>query len=223
MQDDQDFWVIIPAYREGERIRRVLQKVKLYARHIVVVDDGSSDDTYAQAAVPGVIRLRHKVNLGKGNALKTGCDYAVREGATLMVVMDADGQHDPTEIPRFLAALNGNDVVFGSRKRTEDMPAVLQFGNWFLSSMTAWLYGVSLHDTQSGYRAFTASAYSKIRWESSGYSLESEMIMRTGREKLTYKEIFIKTIYADRYKGTTIVHGMKIMLDMLKWKFLRGI
>ena len=102
------------------------------------------------------------------------------------------------------------------------MPFVLRFGNKFISSMTKILYGISLFDTQSGYRAFTDDAYKKIRWNSADYSMESEMIARVGKQKLKYAQIPIETIYADKYKGTTILDGIKIVLNMFWWKILNG-
>ena len=80
---------------------------------------------------------------------------------------------------------------------------------------------VSLSDTQSGYRAMTARAYRKIRWRSRSYSVESEMVANTGRKRLKYKEIKIKTIYSDKYKGTTVIDGVKIVLNMLWWRISR--
>ena len=97
--------VIIPAYNEGKTIFEVITKTKSFAPTIVVVDDGSHDHTAAEAEKAGAKVLRHKVNLGKGAALKTGCDYAAQQGAQKIITMDADGQHDPKEIPLFIAAL----------------------------------------------------------------------------------------------------------------------
>ena len=98
------------------------------------------------------------------------------------------------------------------------MPYILRFGNWFINKMVAKLYGIELHDTQSGYRAFTADAYKKIRWNARDYSMESEMISRVGRHKLRYKEVPIKTIYGDKYKGTTVLDGIRIVTKLMMWR-----
>lgn len=158
------------------------------------------------------------MNLGKGAALRTGCDYAIRNGAKNIIVMDADGQHEPEDIPRFLDALKGKDIVFGSREKSKNMPFVFRFGNWAINNTSSLLYGMKISDTQSGYRAFRAKVYSVLRWESNDYSMESEMIVNAGKKKLRYEEIFIKTLYSDKYKGTTIVDGVKIVFQMLLWK-----
>jgi glycosyltransferase involved in cell wall biosynthesis len=218
---DESVWVIIPAYNEGKRIGEVIDKTKNYAKNIVVVDDGSIDDTIKVAKEKGVIVLEHLLNMGKGTALKTGCEFALEKGAKIMIAMDADGQHDPAEIPNFLKALEGNDIVFGYRKMTKEMPNVLKFGNWFISKMMALLFEIELKDTQSGYRSFTADAYKQISWEAQNYDVESEMIVKVGKKKLKYKEIPIQTIYSDIYKGTTVMDGIKIVLKLIWWKLTR--
>jgi len=218
MKHDVSLWVVVPAYNEASRIVRVLTDIKKYATNIVVVDDGSKDDTYAVSTKTGVTVLRQELNLGKGAALKTGCDYVLTKGAKHIIVIDSDGQHEPVEIPKFVDALKKNDVVFGYRSFSKKMPPIFRFGNWFINQVIAVLYGVSLHDTQCGYRAFTADAYQKVRWEATDYSMESEMIANTGKHNLSYKQIKIKTIYADRYKGTTVWDGIKIVYNMIIWR-----
>lgn len=217
-----DAWIIIPACNEAVRIVKVLEKTKRYISNIVVVDDGSSDKTCETAKQQGVIVLKHAVNMGKGCALKTGCDFAVKKGAKIIVVMDADGQHNPEEIPNFIKAVRGgNDIVFGYRQMTESMPFIFRFGNNFINTITKLIYKIEMKDTQCGYRAFTADAYRKIRWKSQTYEMESEMIANAGKHKLKYKEIPIQTIYADKYKGTTVIDGIKIVLNMLWWRLKR--
>jgi glycosyltransferase involved in cell wall biosynthesis len=216
-----DVFVIIPAYNEQGRISSVINKVKKYSKNIIVVDDGSKDRTSDAAEKNGVILLQHIVNLGKGAALKTGCEYALKKGAKRLIFIDADGQHKPTDIPKFLSVLKDADIVFGSRKLNRKMPFVLKSGNLFINRMSRMLFGVDLKDTQSGYRAMTANAYRKIRWQSSSYSVESEMVALVGKKRLKYKEITIQTIYSDKYKGTTIFDGIKIVFNMIWWKIIR--
>src|SRR3989344_1706587 len=212
----QKIWAVIAAYNEAGRIGRVLEGTRKFVDNVVVVDDGSKDSTF-EAAKKNAIVLRHSVNLGKGAALKTGCDFAIKHGADIIVVLDADGQHDPREIPRFLKALKNADIVFGYRKLNKRMPLVLRFGNWFINTVAEVIYGMKMKDTQSGYRAFRADVYKRIRWEATDYSMESEMIANVGKNKLRYREIPIETIYGDRYKGTTIIDGIKIVFNMVWW------
>ncbi|MEM3126730.1 MAG: glycosyltransferase family 2 protein [Candidatus Woesearchaeota archaeon] len=210
--------VVIPAHNEATRIKEVLKAVKKIVKDVIVVDDGSQDNTASVAQEAKVIVLRHITNLGKGAALKTGCDYAIQKGAENIIVMDADGQHRAKDIPRFLNALKSNDVVFGTRKGTKKMPVLLRIGNWGLNTITRIFYGIKIHDTQCGFRAFTRDAYKKIRWEAQNYDMESEMIARAGKAKLKYAEIPIETIYLDKYKGTTVLDGIKIGLKLIAWR-----
>lgn len=218
---NDNIWIVIPAYNESAHISDVIKKAKKYAKNIAVVDDGSKDKTYSISVRLGVKALRHIVNLGKGAALKTGCDFAFRKAADKIVVLDADGQHDPKEIPNFLKALKSADIVFGQRKPSKNMPAILKFGNWFIDKSVKLLFSIDLKDTQCGYRAFTRNAYKKIRWKASDYSMESEMIANAGKNHLKYKVVPIQTIYSDKYKGTTVFDGIKIVFNMAKWRLFK--
>lgn len=212
-------YVIIPAYNEGQRIIYVLKKAKEFTPNVIVVDDGSKDETYSYAQRAGAIMLKHEVNLGKGAALKTGCDFALSKGAAKLIVLDADGQHEPEEIPNFLKALNGHDLVYSYRKAPKSMPFVLRFGNWFINKTLNVLYHTDIKDSQCGYRAFTSEAYRKIRWGSRDYFVETEMIMKACQNRLKYAQIPIETIYADKYKGTTVLDGVKVVLKILGGKY----
>lgn len=212
-------WVVLPGFNEENHIERILKHVKRFAKNVVFIDDGSSDNSFKVATTSGVHVLKHISNLGKGAALRTGCDYAIQEGATQIIVMDSDGQHDPEEIIKFKVALdNGADIVFGCRTWNSQMPFVMKAGNVFFKKAISSLYGISIEDTQSGYRAFTAKAYQKIRWNSNDYSMESEMIIRTKKANLKLKSVRIKTIYLDEYKGTTIFNGLRIGINLLFWR-----
>jgi len=213
--------IVIPAYNEGKTIFEVLQKTKQFSKNIIVVDDGSQDNTVSEAARAEVKVIKHKVNLGKGAALKTGCEYALQQGASKIIAMDADGQHDPQEIPVFLAALDQYEIAFGSRKAPKSMPAILKFGNKVLTKTLQILYGVRVEDSQCGYRGFTAEAYRKIRWEATDYYVETEMAIKAGKKKLKHTTIPIETIYADKYKGTTVIDGVAIVIKMIGWKLWR--
>ena len=217
-------FIVIPAYNESERIGNVINTVKkLGYNNIVLVDDGSKDQKKTEqiARKYDVNFLAHVINLGKGAALKTGCDFAFEKDAEEFLVMDADGQHDPAEIPSFLEMLKGKDIVFGSRKYNKKMPLIMLFGNNFINTVASILFKVKVKDVLSGYRAFTREAYKKIRWDSLGYTVEVEMIANSSRKKLKYAEKEIKTIYPDKYKGTTVFDGIGIVLYMIWIKLTR--
>lgn len=216
-----NYYIIIPAHNEEKNIAEVILKAKNHAHHIIVVDDGSSDHTSRQAKEAGAQVLRHQVNLGKGAALKTGCDYAISRGAKRIVVMDADGQHQPGDIPKFLSALEENDIVFGARKVPKSMPFVLKFGNSVINKTLKILYQMKIEDSQCGFRAFTASTYQKIRWDAQDYYVETEMLIKAGKNKLRHTTIPIATIYADNYKGTTVLDGVTIVMKMIGWRLVK--
>lgn len=216
-----EFFVIIPAHNEEERVAEVIKKVEKYTSNLVVVDDGSTDNTAKVATETGAVVLKHLVNLGKGAALKTGCDFALQHGAEKLIVIDADGQHEPKEIPNFLAALKDKDIVYSYRQAAETMPLVLKFGNWFINKSLNILCHTNIEDSQCGYRAFTSEAYRKIRWAARDYYMETEMIIKASKHNLKYSQIPIKTIYGDKYKGTTVIDGVKIVFKMIGGNVLR--
>ena len=211
-------FVILPARNEEKHISKIIKSIKKYVNTVVVVDDGSDDKTSENAKKSKAIVLRHIVNLGKGAALKTGCDYATKNKADVIIVIDADAQHDPKEIPNFLKKIKKYDIIIAYRKVNKKMPLLLQFGNWTINKTITFLYGVKIKDSQCGYRAFTSKAYKKLRWKASDYSMESEMIAKIGKHNLSYTEIPIETIYSDKYKGTTIFDGIKIVFNLFIWR-----
>ncbi len=213
--------VIIPAYNEAKHISAIVERTKKIISDVIVVDDGSIDDTAELAYKEGAIILRHLVNLGKGAAAKTGCDYAYKTNHDVLILMDADGQHLPEDIPRFLSALQNKDIVFSYRTSKQQAPFLLRVGNWGLSFLSNILFHIAIYDTQSGFRAFTKKAYRQIRWSATDYAMESEMIYRS--RGLRFTQIAIERIYLDNVKGTTVPLGFSIGWQMIKWKFFGGI
>src|SRR3989338_10660819 len=219
----KNIWAVIPAYNEERDIAKIITKAKKYVSRVVLADDGSSDNTSLEAKNAGAVVLKHIINLGKGAALKTGCDYSVNNGAKYIIVLDADAQHDPDQMPEFIEKMKESDIVFGCRKFTKNMPGILRIGNMVISSLVKILYDVNIEDTQSGYRAFSSQSYRKIRWTASDYSMETEMIAKVGKHNLKYSKIEIKTIYIDKYKGTTVMDGLKIVANVIWMRLFNNI
>jgi len=214
--------IIIPAYNEEKHIVSVVRAIKKVSTTytIIVVSDGSVDATAQLAKKENVIVLEHVINLGKGGAAKTGCDFAYKQKYDAFVLLDADGQHEPKDIPLFLEELKKADIVFGYREKSSDSPFLMNIGNWGLTIMTKLLFGMRIYDTQCGFRAFKKKTYKKIRWTATDYAMESEMIYRA--RHLRYDQVAIKRIYYDKHKGTTIINGIKIGIQLFRWKLFGG-
>lgn len=215
--------VVVPAYNENKRISKVLEKLVDTNLPIIVVDDGSKDQTFNTVKGFKVIALRHKVNLGKGAALKTGAQAAFSLGAQAVVIMDSDGQHKVEELPKFIQLINSGkyDIVIGSRNLSHGVPLIRYLGNKFASIFIRFLFNIYVSDLLCGYRAFTKQAFNKMNWQSSGYGVETEMIAKIGIYNLKYCEVPVETVYYDKFKGVTILDATNILGNVIKWRLFK--
>jgi len=212
--------IVVPAYNEEKNIKNVLDDLRKVKHLVYVVDDGSKDKTYETAKKYKVNLLKHKVNLGKGAALKTGCEAAFGDGAEAVIFMDSDGQHKVEDLPEFEKHLDSGifDIVFGSRNLSMGVPLVRYIGNKFASVYVSLLFGIYISDLICGYRGLTKKAYKKINWESSGYGVETEMVVKTAKYKLKHCEVPVETVYLDGVKGVTILDSFGIFFEVLRWR-----
>jgi len=214
--------LVIPAYNEAERIATVVEKAAPLVDRVVVIDDGSTDKTFTKAQSAGALVLRHRINLGKGAALKTGCEAARSLGAEIIILMDGDGQHPPEEIPKILEKFDSQyDAVLTIRQFNRTMPPIMLLGNLILTATARLLFKIRINDLTCGLRAFRKEAYEKIKWRSSGYAVETEIAINITQAGLNYAVVPIETIYFNAYKGTTFIDGLKIFLNMLIWRLIR--
>jgi glycosyltransferase involved in cell wall biosynthesis len=188
---------LIPAYQEGPRIGPVVAAAR---RHlpVLVVDDGSTDDTGAAAETAGAEVLRQRPNAGKGAALRAGFRVALERDIEAVVTLDADGQHDPDEIPRFVAAFDAGrpELVIGARD-TRAMPAVRRIANVAGGALLAIALGRGVPDNQSGYRLIGRTLMrAMLDSDESGFEFEVEMIARCIALGLPIASVPISTIYA---------------------------
>ena len=161
MPDSHKIITLMPAYNEEVPIGSMVLLARQYCDQVIVIDDGSQDRTAEVAGKAGAIVIIHKKNTGKGGALKTGFEAAVNNSADIIVTIDADGQHNPSEIPKLIAPIVSGeaDIVNGSRYLSgnkKDTPIYRRIGQTVLDKATNIDCGLSLTDTQSGYRAFSA-------------------------------------------------------------------
>jgi len=191
-------FAVIPARDAEATIGAVVRGIRdaVPGTTALVVDDGSSDRTGDRARDAGALVIRHEVNQGKGAALQTGFDEALRRGAEAVLALDADGQHDPAAAPGLVAALANADVVVGSRNHDRTgMPWLRRKTNDVTSWWVSKLAGVSIDDSQSGYRAIGAAALRAVRPESRRFDYESEFLIGAARAGFRIGKAPIPTLY----------------------------
>ena len=182
--DGNDIAVVIPALNEALRIREVVQGALAQCPRVIVVDDGSDDDTVARVADLPVTLLRHASRMGKGASLRDGFREALRQGARAVLTMDGDGQHSATDIPRMLAAANRHPgcVVIGARLRRRSQKPFFrrlanEFGDWGL----AWGTGYQVADSQSGQRLYPAAVAALDDVPGEDFVFESQIMISAAR------------------------------------------
>lgn len=211
--------IVAPAYNEERSIKKFLDPISKVKTPVFVVDDGSTDDTANIVKKYNITLIRHQVNLGKGAAMKTGAEAAFSKGFDAVIFMDCDGQHDVKDLQKFIQALYTNyDIVLGSRNMGMGVPLVRYMGNKFASVLVALLFKIYVSDLICGYRAITKKAYGKIKWDSSGYGVETEMVIRLSKTKLTRCEVPVSTVYLDSFKGVSILDAVSILFNVIWWK-----
>jgi glycosyltransferase involved in cell wall biosynthesis len=173
--------------------------VALPTAKLLLVDDGSADDTADTARGLGLTVIVHEQNQGKGMALRTGFAAAIDAGADAVITLDSDGQHLPSEAIRFVEAWErGADVVVGDRMRgNENMPWLRKRTNEFTSWVISSLAGAKIPDTQNGYRLFDAKVLREVTLESLRYDMESEILIRAARRGFSIASVPVSTIYHD--------------------------
>ncbi len=212
---------IIPAFNEEKRVAAVVRGTRRHVDGVLVVDDGSSDGTLMAAKKAGADVMRLPRNRGVGAATREGAEFAIsRMKAQRIVLLDADGQHNPADIPLLLRKLDeGFDIAFTFRKPHRRMPIVKRFGNWWLTFSTRLLSGVNVADSQSGFKAMTAGAFGRMRLRTERYGICSEIVFEAGRRGLKYCEVPIETLGPSSEKnGTGVMDGVKIFFRMLKMR-----
>jgi glycosyltransferase involved in cell wall biosynthesis len=215
--------IVVPVYNEEEKVVDVLKELSKTRFHVIVVDDGSTDNSLNKIKnlkLKNFIVLQHKINLGKGAALKTGCEYAFTHSADAVIMVDSDGQHKVVDLPRFVEKLGSNkyDVVFGSRNLNLGVPLDRYMGNKLASVLVGFMFGIYVSDLICGFRGLTKKAYKKIKWESTGYGVETEMVIRTKKNGLSHCEVPVETVYYDNYKGVSIIDALGVLVNLFRWR-----
>lgn len=214
-------WIVIPAYNEGSKLAEVLRGVSGYADEVVVIDDGSGDNTGEVARAEGVHVLTHRLNRGQGAALATGIEYALRNGARVVVTFDSDGQHSAGDIPKMIEPIESGEAeaVLGSRflKNTHNTPTVRKYVLKAGLIFTRILSRIDVTDTHNGFRALSRSAAEKIEIKQDRMAHGSEILDQIAKKKIKFVERPVTITYTDysRAKGQDNLNAIRIAARMI--------
>lgn len=190
---------VIPAFNEEKTIGNIVRETMCFADEVLVMNDGSSDKTSKIARDLGAMVLDLRVNRGLGSALRVGIKAALMRGVDTVVTLDADGQHNPSDIKKITEPIlkDEADVVIGVRTEMGGMPVKRQLANYIANLITFFLFGIWVKDSQSGFRAFGKRAVELIDLKTSRMEVSSEIISEIKDKNLRLIEIPIKPIYTE--------------------------
>ena len=214
--------VCIPAFNEEKPIVDVIKKSLNYADQVIVCDDGSLDLTAEQAKIAGAIVIKHEKNMGKGHAMKSLFKYARDVGADVIVTIDGDGQFLAEQIPSLFQPIleNSYDVVIGNRfSDDEEMPSYRKIGNKMLDRITKLAADLPFSDTQSGFRSYSKKAIQSIDFSTSGFGVDSEILIDAVDKGLRITETKVTVLYDTGLKTSTkdpISHSMSVIASLLE-------
>ncbi len=215
---------VIPALDCAATIGPIVEGVLEHVNRVVVVDDGSSDETAAISEKAGaqVEVLEH--NRGKGFALRRGIERAFEYEPEAIALLDGDGQHDPSDLPGLISAWRDGlgDLIVGSRlSDRERIPPARYWNNLIGTKILSWMAGANLEDSQSGYRLVSAPLLAAIGLRSDGYAVETEMLLKAARHGATIAHVPIRTIYQDESSHFQPVRDtVRIAFSALRIRFL---
>ena len=211
---------VIPAFNEHKNITAVVKEIKSLVDRVVVVDDGSTDQTYNLAKAGGAMALKHIINRGQGAALRTGTEYSLANGADIIIHFDADGQFSGQDIAKITAPIKQGaaQVVYGSRfLDSRGKTAMPFFHKYFImplaKAVNRIFFQINLTDPQSGFRAMSAEAARQISWQQDGMAHCSEIMFEVKKNKLQVAEVPIAVVYHNF--GQSFFGGLKIIKDLL--------
>ena len=212
----------IPAFNEEKPIVDVIKKSLKYVDQVIVCDDGSSDLTAEQAKIAGAVVIKHEKNMGKGHAMKSLFKYAKDIDADVIVTIDGDGQFLPEQIGTLLQPIleNSYDVVIGNRfSDDKEMPSYRKIGNKMLDRITKLAAELPFSDTQSGFRSYSKKAIQSIDFSTSGFGVDSEILIDAVDKGLKITETDVTVLYDTGLKTSTkdpVTHTMGVVASLLE-------
>jgi glycosyltransferase involved in cell wall biosynthesis len=217
--------VAIPCLNEEQFISDIVSRTREYVDRVIVVDDGSTDNTAETAAKAGATVIKHKVRQGAGAATRTAFEAAKGFSADVLVTLDGDGQHNPDEIPQVLAPILGEsaDLVIGSRFLQYDLGNIRRYRKFGIDVIT-WLYNlgskVKVSDSQSGFRAHSRKLLEAINITEDGFGFSVQVLIQARRGKFVIKEVPISCIYHPEGSSLNpVVHGLGVAWKVIKLRW----
>ncbi len=207
---------VIPVHNEEKTIQRIAKETSRYVDNVIVVDDGSTDLSSKEATAGGAKVVKIDRNQGVGSAYRKGLEVAKEYDAEIILRLDGDGEHYPSDIPNLIEPiLKGEaDIVLGNRVGYfSSAPGIMRLGNWGLTKITNALTGAGVSDSQSGLKAIRTSALDGIDLSANRYEIESELILEAKRKGLRLKEVPVK--YDKYVRGVTIWCGIRVAIFLL--------
>jgi len=221
--------ICIPAFNEGKTISDIVNKSKKYANEVIVYDDGSTDDTYEVTKSTGATVIRNPENKGYGVAIRSLFQAAREQDADVMVTLDSDGQHNPDQIPDLVEPIlkQGFDLVIGSRFLKRDnkvkVPRYRSLGIKTITKLAQSASYSGISDSQSGFRAYSKNALSKINLFEDGMAVSTEILLRAKEKNLLSTEVPITINYdlKDTSTHNPITHGIGVLYSVFQFISLR--
>jgi glycosyltransferase involved in cell wall biosynthesis len=204
----------IAAYNEARYVGSVVLQARQYVDEVIVIDDGSTDNTARVAELAGATVVRHDKNRGKGAAIQSILAEAHKRNPNVLVLLDADAQHDPNEIPVLIKPISdGFDLVIGSREAQEDRtPRYRRIGKKVIFHSSRLASKINIYDSESGFRALSPKAINELDLKENGFAVESEMITRAADKNLKITEVPISNIYTkDGSTLNPVRHGVDVL------------
>lgn len=226
--NNDDITAVIPAYNESRTIRDLVERTLCQLRHVIVIDDGSTDGTAEALEGLNITLLRHAVNQGKASSLWAGMQEARKRQISGIVTLDGDGQHLPEDIPRLLQHFRQtpNAIIIGSRLHEKsNIPRARYNANRFANFWIAWAAGYPIVDSQSGFRIYPANLLDLVKVahrRSSSFVFESEILIEAGRRGVTSLPVSISAIYLPQARASHFrpVVDIARIVRMVAWKLL---
>jgi glycosyltransferase involved in cell wall biosynthesis len=191
--------VVIPTYNEAREIGKLVNEIRRQNLTVLVIDDGSSDNTQELARKNGAEVLRNETNLGKGASLIRGFDYALENNFDAVITMDGDGQHLPQDLPAFVRLAQDSDaaIIIGNRMgKTKAMPVIRVLTNRFMSWLISIVAGQEIPDSQCGYRLIKKEILREVRFQTRRFEAESEILIKAARLGFKIGSVPIRTVYS---------------------------